>query len=512
MPSTRTSTKQGWREYLRVSLDTSGQERSVKEQHDENARAAKDHGATLGAAYKDNSISASRYSRKPRGNFAKLLDDLEHNRFDADVLVIWESSRGSRRVGEWVLLIDLCEEAKVHIFVTTHGRTYDPGNPRDRRTLLEDAVDSEYEAGKASLRIKRSAAASAQAGRPHGRVPYGYRRLYDPRTGKFAAQEPDPVEAPIVRELFDRIAAGHSLRSIAVDFDRRDIRRRDGEAFSSQDLRSLALAPATAGFRRYLPGHPGGVTRSKLTADALLPGIWQPIVEPGVWYAVREILCDPARITQRPGRGKHLLSMIARCDVCGGPLAVTFRGGSHGKPHGRREYQCHTGGHVRVRADELDDFATGQILNYLARPDVYEGLNADGDGDGRLEAVRAELIAARSRLDELADAYADGAKNIRAFTRAEAKLTATITTLEAQERELMTPPALGRLMEPSADVDQRWDAAPMSTKREVARLLFSPAWLGELRVTRSPTPGHAVPVDVRVEWGAVADDAKDDVA
>jgi site-specific DNA recombinase len=39
-----------------------------------------------------------------------LIADLEQDRFGAQVLMIWESSRGSRRVGEWVRLLELCEQ------------------------------------------------------------------------------------------------------------------------------------------------------------------------------------------------------------------------------------------------------------------------------------------------------------------------------------------------------------------------------------------------------------------
>lgn len=35
------------------------------------------------------------------------MADLEDGSFDADVLGIWESSRGSRRTGEWIDLIEL---------------------------------------------------------------------------------------------------------------------------------------------------------------------------------------------------------------------------------------------------------------------------------------------------------------------------------------------------------------------------------------------------------------------
>jgi DNA invertase Pin-like site-specific DNA recombinase len=73
-------------------------------------------------------------------------------------------------VGEWVELIEECERNAILIRVTTHGRYYDPRNPRDRRSLLEDAVDSEYESSKVSIRAKRAAAAGALEGWPHGRA------------------------------------------------------------------------------------------------------------------------------------------------------------------------------------------------------------------------------------------------------------------------------------------------------------------------------------------------------
>ncbi|WP_200309595.1 hypothetical protein, partial [Streptomyces adelaidensis] len=55
------------REYLRVSVDTSGRQRSVTEQHDDNARTTARHGIVIeGAPYVDNDRSASRYASKAR--------------------------------------------------------------------------------------------------------------------------------------------------------------------------------------------------------------------------------------------------------------------------------------------------------------------------------------------------------------------------------------------------------------------------------------------------------------
>lgn len=388
------------REYLRVSVDRSGQSRSPEEQHAENKVEAARCRFSLGVPYRDDNRSASRYALKEREDFEQLIADLQSDDFGAQVLMLWESSRGSRQVAEWVLLIDLCEARGVLIHVTTHGRTYDPANGRDRRSLMEDATDSEYESWKISQRSKRAMAANAEAGKPHGRTPYGYRRLYDPVTRKFVAQEPDPVEAPVVEELFKRLKAKHSLRGIAADFETRGIRTRTGKVFSAQHLRSLALTRAYMGERSYAPGGKNGAPAGEARH---IKAQWKPIVTRGMFLAVQRILDDPERVTRRPGRGVHLLSMIARCAVCGGVLAAR-------NPKDRAtEYTCHKKSCVRIPKAELDAYAEQVMLGYLARDDVYAMLAAQADDDGdALSVVRDEIEDIGTELDELADQVGRG--------------------------------------------------------------------------------------------------------
>ncbi|MGH3995860.1 MAG: hypothetical protein ACRDTJ_00165 [Pseudonocardiaceae bacterium] len=74
------------RDYLRVSLDRSGRARSLEEQYADHQQVASEHGWTLGESYRDESVSASRYSRKTRDGFDRLIVDLENNQFNAQVL------------------------------------------------------------------------------------------------------------------------------------------------------------------------------------------------------------------------------------------------------------------------------------------------------------------------------------------------------------------------------------------------------------------------------------------
>jgi DNA invertase Pin-like site-specific DNA recombinase len=477
------------REYLRVSRDKSGRERSPEEQHGDHQFAASERGWSLGKAYKDIG-SASKYAAKARQGFDKLVADLAADQFGAQILILWEGSRGSRRTNEWVNLIELCEDRGVKIFIFTYERLFDPANPYDRADLLELAIKSELASAETSKRTRRAAAATAAAGKPSGRCPYGYQRRYDPVTRKLVSQDEEPAEAAVVRELFDRLHQGHSLRSIEKDFERRGIRTRSGIVFSAQHLRSLAMNPTYSGQRVHDPGRTSG---HRLSPKATFTqATWPALVDRTVFLAVKRRLTAPERVTTRPGRGVHLLSMIGLCDVCGGPIAA--RSGQRG-----REYVCHRKSCVRVDYDELNTYAEAAILDYLSRPENLVWLTAKDD-DAELLAARQQVAEIRAELDDLADEVGSGHLSAGLAARAEPGILARLRAAEAREAELTTPTALRNFVGPRVDVVRRWRDAPMSARREAVRLLFSDQVCGQLRVRRSPTPGHRCPVEDRVWW------------
>jgi DNA invertase Pin-like site-specific DNA recombinase len=481
------------REYLRVSQDRSGRARSVDEQHTDNVLAGQTRGFSFtGDSYSDVDVSASRFTTKVRGGFDRLISDLCNGRFCADLLVVWESSRGSRRVREWLDLIEACEAAGVRIFVTTHGREYDPANARDVRSLQEDAVDSQYESAKISDRGRRAAAASAAAGRPHGRVMFGYERRYHPLTRALVAQEPRPDEAAVVVEIFTRLGKGHSLRAIAIDFEARGVRTRSGKLFDASHIRDVALKPAYAGLRVHAPEENANGRHTGPLGDAT-EATWPALVDRELYFKVRTMLLDPGRRSSRPGRAKHLMSLIATCGVCRkSGMSVAYR-------HGNRIYQCRNSGCVQIRADALDSYAEEVMLAYLSRDDVIEELRAGRPDGGELAQVRVDLAEARSELASWHESAASGRISLKSLEAAEPRLTQDVVRLEVRERELSTPSAL-LVIEPGKDVARRWEAAPMAARRQVARMLCSPEVLGTLRVERNPVPLQRTPPEDRVAW------------
>lgn len=491
-------------EYLRVSYDASGRERSPQEQHADNARASEAHGWKLQErTYKDIG-SASRHARKVRADFDRLMTDLDAGRFDADILILWESSRGSREMGEWVALLNVCRARKIGIFITADNRLYDPCNRRDRKTLLEDGIDAEDESEKISGRATRARSADAVAGRPNGPTPFGFRRVYNAATGKLEAQEPHPDEAPIVVELFDKLAAGHALKAVAREFAARGIRRRgrldketgqplERKPFSAQHLRVLAMSHVYVGEREHVPGRvdrriPKG--EAPVYADAM----WPALVAREKFFAVQRTLRDPARVTTRPGRGIHPLSMIAVCDVCDGPLAAL-----HGKSGGEPVYRCLDAGHISIPYADLNTLAEQLMIAYLSRPDNAKHLSAQASSE-EAALAREQVRLIREELDELADKVGRGDLSATLAARAEPTIKKRLKAAETREQEVSTPSKLRGFVGTRAQVTKTWRESPMSARRDVARLLLSPNVLGELRIKRSPLRGVSVPIQDRIVW------------
>lgn len=483
------------REYLRVSADKSGKLKSLADQHTDHEDLAAERGWLLGTPYAETgAASASRYGRKTRPGFESLTADLESGTFGADILLLWESSRGSRKTWEWVRLIEALADASVLVYVAADERMYDPANARDRKSLRDSASDAEFESDKISKRVNRGMRASAQAGRPHGQPPYGYGREHKINGDgeRVIRQVPVPAEADIVRGIFTDLAGGHSLRAIVARLNAGRVPTRAGTPWNTTLVRSIATNPQMIGMRLHLAGSKGG-RRPRFGPADLIQGTWPAIVEPDLFWRVYATLTDPARRISRPGRGKHLASMIAVCGVCGGPLAVRYMLNRKAEP----DYWCRNGSHVRVDQAEVDAALTGLVLAFLADRDRYARFAA-ADTSGELREARNALAEAQAAHDDLAANLAAGKLSATLAAKTEPAILARLDAAAKRVAELETPSGLRDLIgDPGGDVAARWDAAPMTARRSVLRLLFS-----RIAVERAPRPGPGVHAVERltVEW------------
>ncbi|MFF1603626.1 recombinase family protein [Streptomyces mirabilis] len=323
------------REYLRVSKGKGRKARSINDQHTDNLASEMDHGPwTWGEPYRDTG-SVSKYATRARDDFERLLADLTSGGFGTpgDVFVLWEISRLAREAGRGVALIDACEARGYLIHITSEGeigRTYDPRNCADRFSLVTGIAEAEKEARKLSARTLRGVNSAAREGRPHGRIPLGYARDYEMIDGRprCVRQYPEPVNGPLIKELFERAAGDEEtlpepVYAIALDWKARGIRTPDrmvdrehvsGKPFHDGNLREVLTKPVYAGLRQ----HNG----------QRVPVQWEgyePIVSRELFDRVQRLFADPSRRTYLGIGVQHVLTSTLRCDACGGPITVRCR-------------------------------------------------------------------------------------------------------------------------------------------------------------------------------------------
>lgn len=461
--------------YDRVSDDRKNDARSVKRQHRANRDACTANG-WIDRDYSDNDKGASRFSKAIRDDWDRLVADLDAGR--VHVVILWEVSRGGRELEAWARFLNLCRAHGTLIHITERDRTYDVRRAEDWKQLATDGVDSAAETDKLSGRIRSGVLEVAVNGEPTNKCAYGYVREHDSRTKQLIGQFPDPDAAPIVRGIFERIARGVPLAAITRELNDAEVPAPRGGTWSQSGVRKVATRLAYIARRDY--------RGTVYTVDCVA------LVSDELFYTVQRILSDPRRNPHlkgntKPGKAVHLLSGVAVCDVCEGPL------GAHNR-NGVRVYRCKSASVcVSIRADRADEYVKLLLCKVLSDPEEFAHLTPTDDGAvvaARTEVARleAEIVTARgllkagrySQLD-----YADIAGDLRTKLQA-AQKAAEVATIPATLRALLTPDDRNR------DMRERFADLPVAAQREVVRTVMN------VRV-RKGMKGHAVPVEDRVE-------------
>src|SRR3954453_18314714 len=252
--------------YTRVSSDPNDRGRSVIEQEEDCRAVCGRNGWEVVEVFRDNDRSASRYATKDRPEHRKLIKFIAAG--EADVLVTWEASRAQRDLAAYARLRDLCERHSVRLSYS--GRTYDMTESDDRFSTGLDALLAERESDQTRKRVLRAVRANADKGRPHGKLLYGYRRIYDEKAGGRGGQVQEPATSKVVREAARRVLAGETPYAIAQDFNRRGIAppRGSERGWDLTQVKRLCINPGYAGKRVHQGKVVGDATWSALLSEA----------------------------------------------------------------------------------------------------------------------------------------------------------------------------------------------------------------------------------------------------
>jgi site-specific DNA recombinase len=343
--------------YTRVSTDEQAREGvSLAAQLDACRRYAATRGWILGTEYQD--VQSGKRDDRPQ--YQALLADIRRRRGrgEACAVVVLRLDRLGRRLLERVRA---WEEMKA-LGGAIHSVNEGGAVPELVANVLASVAQEESrQTGERIAAVKQHLMG---AGWSHGgRIPWGYRSRATTEAERREGApgrilELDPETAPYVRQVFERIAASESVRSVT---------------------RWIATLPAVARGGRQLPyGSIQGTVRAPVYMARVTPdgpvGRWPAIVDEATWWKAQEQLAQHATLP-RQASARHLLTGLARCPRCGQRLQGCERRGRplrDGTP--RRMYVCGIGqangqcSYSISPATALDSAvltAVGQLINAL---------------------------------------------------------------------------------------------------------------------------------------------------
>jgi DNA invertase Pin-like site-specific DNA recombinase len=514
--------------YFRVSLadkqdkrkPTMDEERSTGTQRRIYEEWAARIGVITADSYADPDMSASRFAAsKNRPEFERMVADVKAGKLD--VLWFWEISRSQRRLEVFAELRNICRDQGVLWVI--RDRVADPANSGDMLLAGIQSMISEEESEKLSVRVIDGKESAALEGKPAGRPPYGYRRIYNPETGERKGDVPDMHDgnghavqdspAYIVKEIFARIAGGESVTAMRRDLTARKIPipgggRRNGNpgwVWALSTINYLATNPAYIGRRVYRIREHGRSAGSR--ANAILEGVtaqWPALVDEETFWTVQNILTSPVlpdghplagrpRKTTRngPRSQRWLLSAIATCAECGAKLIRKSSYQRHSALYFCRDNSC-----VGTPADELDAYAEELIIDWLSDPKRGARLMAGGDTAAAKQA-RADAERTRSELAQLYREVEEDLVSAQIATIRERRLKEAIADAEQREQAATLPAVLKGVIGRKARAG--WEDTPMAGRRLIVSTVAS---IQVHRIGRNAGfPGHRpVHPAYRVGW------------
>jgi len=430
--------------YLRVSLDSTGEQLAVRRQREDCRKIATDRGWTVVGEYVDNSVSAS--GKKARKDYDRMVEAYKADEFEA--LVCWDLdrlTRNPRQLEDW---IEAAQDRGL-LLVTANGEA-DLSTDAGRLFARIKASVARAEIERKGARQRRAALQRAE----HGRPPIGVRL-----TGYTVAGALVEHEATVVREMFERFHAGESLHSIAAAFNEAGIATRNGRRWNPSTIRSILVNPRYCGRAVYCGaanGHQGG---------------WESIVDETLWDLVNARLADPRRRKQVGTHRKHLGAGLYLCDVCG--LPVRSHGGG-----GVLRYRCPEG-HLIRSAAPIDEAVLRVLRGVLARREFAGLLAVPESGEAR--KIADEVKRLRGRLVQTeADYDNDVIDGLRYKTKTE-KLKADLEKAERAQARLLAGSGAASPVLSAPDPVAAFDKAALGTQREILGLLMEVRLLPALR-------------------------------
>jgi site-specific DNA recombinase len=417
--------------------------------------------------YREDAVSRAEFKKRPA--LIAMINAAEAKEFD--VIVCRDETRLGGDGPRTTLLIQDVIDAGVRLFyyVSDEEVTLNDATAKFMVSVRNFAAELERE--KLAGRVREHLMTKARRGYNAGGRCYGYDNVevHDGQQRLRVEYEINEEQAKVVREIFERYAEGWGLKRIVKHLNARKVTspsagKRGTRSWSPSAVHAMLRRERYRGtltWGKFAKGYKRGTKVRTARPEREWLRVEAPhlqIVDEALWFRVQARLNDNRR-SATPVGGRppsYLLSGLARCGVCGGPIAVNNGGKSTTAPI--KVYLCQ---YHRTRGDEVCSSSLRRpvetvdrvVLEYVASNVLTEEVITDAlkllrrrltdrvrGAGAEVEALEVEANRLRAEIANLVTALASGPAQPAPIVDAVAERQEKLSILDARIRSAKTAP------------------------------------------------------------------------
>ncbi len=298
------------------SEDDERQALSIDSQIKEMAVQAEAQGLRVAEIRKES--HSAKYSGK-RPVFEQTIEDIRSGLFTG--ILSWAPDRLSRNAGDLGSLVDLMDQGNL-VEIRTHGQVF-TNSPNDKFLLMILCSQAKLENDNRGINVKRGMKTKCELGFRPNMTPLGYHN--DHYSGKGQKKVfVDKKRAPIIKEAFEKVAAGASGRDIYNWFSEVGFRTKRGKLVTLSMVYRMLNNPYYCGIFEFPVG-----------SGKWYKGSYTPIVSRELFDAVQQKMIVAPK--SKPGTKQFDYTKLLKCGGCGSGITAQEKY-KQTKKHGQKRY------------------------------------------------------------------------------------------------------------------------------------------------------------------------------
>lgn len=305
--------------YIRVS-----DERQDEYSPDSQLKKIREHAAKDGYMIPDEYVfyddGISGKSVEKRADFNRMIAIAKEKDHPFDTIYVWKFSRFARNQEQAIVYKNLLRKEGVSVKSVSEPIPDDVFGSLIERVI--EWMDAFY-LTNLSTEVTRGMEEKISRGEPVVPPPFGYKmgeKAYIP--------DDESGAADIVREIFQRFAAGEKQRAIAMSLGQRGVLTKAGKKPENRWVDYILRNSCYIGKLRYSTNGIKAVSKRDYDNENIMEvdGHHKPLVSMELWEKVQKLL-DVQRMaypkhsrSQQPAN--YILKGLLRCGACGGPIAM----------------------------------------------------------------------------------------------------------------------------------------------------------------------------------------------